>query len=168
MKKYSLRKSKQSDIPALCELAEAARRFMAEHGNARQWGDGYPRAADFNSDIAKGASFVCEDEQGNIIGTCALFDYEPCYEVIRAGNWLNDKPYVVLHRVAAYAGQGVGTFMLQTMQQRWDNIRIDTMAENLPMRSLLSKRGFKYCGIIEIAGRGDRVAYQWTRHVAAN
>ncbi len=156
-----IRAATMADVPALCELAESARCFMAAHGNAKQWVNGYPSAADFSEDIAEGKSFVCVNVQGEIVGTFARFDYEPAYEVID-GAWRNDEPYVVLHRVATRSRQGIGTFILQHMMQLCCNLRIDTMETNYPMRSLLEKLGFKYCGVIVIPGHGERVAYHWT------
>lgn len=161
MTALTIRKSTLDDIPALCVLADAARAFMAAHGNAAQWGDGYPRDTDFAADIQSGSSYVCVDQAGQVVGTFACFDYEPCYDVIYDGAWLNTDPYVALHRVASFSGQGIGTFMLRHMMSKARNIKIDTMASNYPMRALLTKLGFKYCGIIEIKGRGQRVAYQW-------
>lgn len=157
----TIRKSTEDDIPALCALADASRAFMAAHGNAQQWGDGYPSAADFARDIKAGASHVCIDGEGRVVGTFAVFDHDDDYKVITNGRWLNDEPYMVMHRVAAYSGQGIGTFMIRYMQERCKNLRIDTRCTNVPMQQLLKKLGFVHCGTIVITGRGEREAFQW-------
>ena len=41
-----------------------------------------------------------------------------------------------------------------------DNIRIDTHRDNVIMRHLLEKHGFKYCGIIYLENGDERLAYQ--------
>ena len=39
-----IRKSTREDLPRILELYENARIFMAQHGNASQWGKTFPPA----------------------------------------------------------------------------------------------------------------------------
>ena len=40
-------------------------------------------------------------------------------------------------------------------------IRVDTHEGNIPMRKMLEKQGFVYCGVIHLADGSPRVAYQY-------
>ena len=65
------------------------------------------------SDIYKNISYLCVDE-GKIVGTFVYFEgIEPDYAEIHDGQWLNDEPYGVVHRVASATGKrGVATYCL--------------------------------------------------------
>ena len=83
------------------------------------------------------------------------------YSKIDHGNWLNDEPYGVIHRVASDGAlHGVmrvcAEFCLRTVK----NLKIDTHRDNLPMQRSLEKNGFVYCGIIHLENGDERVAYQ--------
>ena len=54
---------------------------------------------------------------------------------------------------------------MQQMQEKYDNIRIDTHQDNVPMCSLLRKLGFKHCGTVfyDRPGGGERVAFDWVK-----
>ena len=43
------------------------------------------------------------------------------------------------------------------------NIRIDTHEDNLTMRAILKKHGFKKCGLVNFKYGGERIAYQYRR-----
>lgn len=159
-----VRKAEFNDLLALAEIFRQARKFMAMHGNPKQWGSTHPPMSLIERNIKEGSGFVCCTADGKVVGFFSLFDTEETYEVIREGHWLNEEPYLVMHSVAALPGLGAGSTMINHVKTLTDNIRIDTKEENIPMRSLLEKLGFVYCGIIDLkAGRGERVAYQWRR-----
>jgi RimJ/RimL family protein N-acetyltransferase len=40
------------------------------------------------------------------------------------------------------------------------NMRIDTHSNNLPMRRVLEKNGYQYCGIIYVRDGSERLAFQ--------
>lgn len=159
----NIRTAVRDDLPALSDLYAAARRFMVAHGNPDQWGSTHPPMELIASNIEAGSLRVCCRQGGSIAGAFSLFEHEDTYDVMQEGHWLNDEPYLVMHSVAAYPGCGAGSFMIRWVQGRTRNIRIDTKKENLLMRSLLQRLGFVYCGVIALkAGRGERLAYQWT------
>ena len=71
-----IRKTLDTDIPAVMAIYDAARAFMRAHGNATQWPEGTPSAEQLAADIAAGGSYVCEVDghvvglrQGNILAT---------------------------------------------------------------------------------------------------
>ena len=83
------------------EIYDYARAFMRTNGNVTQWIGGYPSEALIRQEIEDGHSFVCMDGQGEILGTfCFILGEDPNYQHIYEGNWLNDEPYGVIHRLA--------------------------------------------------------------------
>ena len=55
-----IRKAEPDDLDMLIKMFENARRFMAGHGNAGQWGGGYPSRELIERDVGLGQSYVCE------------------------------------------------------------------------------------------------------------
>lgn len=96
-----IRKTLDTDIPAVMAIYDAARSFMRAHGNATQWPEGTPSDEQLKSDIAAGGSYVCE-EDGRVVATFAFLPGpDSSYDVIEDGQWHSDAPYAVLHRVAS-------------------------------------------------------------------
>ena len=56
-----IRKTLDTDIPAVMAIYDAARAFMRAHGNATQWPEGTPSAEQLAADIAAGGSYVYLD-----------------------------------------------------------------------------------------------------------
>ena len=83
-------------------MYDYARRFMQEHGNGNQWINGYPSEELISNEIKASHSFVCENEQGELVGTfCYIEGIDPTYLKIYEGEWLNDEPYAVINRMAS-------------------------------------------------------------------
>jgi hypothetical protein len=88
---------------------------------------------------------------------------EPNYARIYEGQWLNDEPYGVVHRVASKTGKrGVASFCLNWCFEQCRNLRIDTHRDNIPMHNLLIMLGFVPCGIIYLENGDERIGYQKT------
>ena len=159
-----IRRTSPADLPRLLEIYAAARRFMAETGNPRQWGPrAWPPEALLRQDIAAGKSWVCAEAE-RVLGTFFLDfgpDPEPTYRVIE-GAWGDPSPYGVVHRIASDgSARGVGGFCLRWALARCGHLRIDTHPDNRPMQNLLSKLGFAYRGVIHIEQDDDpRLAYE--------
>lgn len=66
-----IRKTLDTDIPAVMAIYGAARAFMRAHGNATQWPEGTPSAEQLTADIAAGGSYVCEVD-GRVVATFAF------------------------------------------------------------------------------------------------
>ena len=155
-----VRKTRREDLPAAAALYEQSRRFMAEHDNPDQWGTLWPPLNVLEEDIENGCSYVCEEE-GEIL---AVFLFvpgpDPYYEELDT-EWLNDRPYHVVHRLATGGNRrGAGAFCLNWCFERCGNLRIDTHEANLPMRRLLLKLGFQPCGITQADDGTPRLAFQ--------
>ena len=154
-----IRKTTLKDIARLEEIYADARAFMRETGNKSQWPEGTPKRQDVEEDIRKGVNYVlCLGEK--ILGTFSLIPGEdPTYEIIE-GKWKNEDPYVTIHKLAkAKEATHVFENVMEFAFQMADNIRIDTHEENAPMRHILTKHGFEYCGIIHLRNGEPRLAF---------
>lgn len=139
--------AKVSDIPEILDLYAKARSFMVKEGNPTQWAKGAPNRESLERDMCNGSSFVVKEGE-RVVGTFALYDHDGNYQEIE-GEWLNEEPYVVLHRLAS-GEKGVGSFILEGICRQYRNVRIDTHHDNIPMKNLLKKLGFVYCGRIRL------------------
>ena len=159
---YTIRKSTLADLPTILNLRDQARAIMRSYGNVYQWPDGYPRDDMFKKDIELGGSHVMLDEQGKIVGTFAFLPSpEVTYNVIYDGQWLNDEPYHVIHRIASTPdSHGILDALLDYCESQAHNIRIDTHEANIIMRKGLEKHGYQYCGIIYLLDGNSRLAFQ--------
>ena len=157
----NIRKSTLTDLPVLLDLYAQARAFMAQNGNASQWGTNYPPQSVIQDDIQNGNSFVCEHE-GRIIATFYFqIGEDETYQKIYDGSWLNEKPYGVVHRITSDGTvKGTASFCLNWAYSQCGNLKIDTHKDNHIMQHLLEKNGFTYCGIIYIGDESERIAYQ--------
>lgn len=160
-----IRKAQSADFEEIMRIYAYARRFMAEHGNPKQWGaTNWPSKALIHEDIVNGKSYLCVEDHR--ILAVFYYDYaddpEPTYHVIYEGSWKSDSPYGVVHRIAsAEHAKGAGSFCLNWAFEQCGHLRIDTHADNLIMQNLLEKLGFKYCGIIHVIEDPDpRLAYE--------
>lgn len=157
-----IRPTELTDLPLVMGIYEYARNFMRANGNATQWVNGYPSEELIRQEIKDSHSFVCIGGQGEIIGTfCFILGDDPTYRQIFEGEWLNDEPYGVIHRMATNGKhKGVADACLDWCMEQSDNIRVDTHKDNLVMQHILEKRGFRRCGIIFVRDGTERIAYQ--------
>lgn len=155
-----IRIAAREDLGEILEIYAYARKFMAENGNATQWGSTYPPTERVMQDIAEGKCHICV-ENDRILGVFYYAEEDSTYAEIREGKWLDDEPYAVVHRIASAEGtRGVATFCLNWAFERAGNIRIDTHDDNKPMQGLLKKSGFRYCGRITLADGSPRIVFQ--------
>ncbi len=159
----TIRNATPADLDAVMTIYSDARTFMRASGNLTQWAGGYPSEEIVRRDMEKGALYVCE-EDGALLGVFYFAEEnDPTYAVIYEGAWQNDKPYAVIHRIAVSGdshGKGVAGFIFDSCFERYSNLKIDTHRDNIPMQKALTKRGFRYCGIIHLANGDERLAYQ--------
>ena len=156
-----IRLSQKEDLQQIMSIYAYARKQMMCSGNAKQWGNDKPSLETIQEDIDKRQSFVLIN-QACICGVFAfIIGDDPTYQVIEGGSWLNDAPYGTIHRIAAN-GQVNGIFAaaLAFCENKIQNIRIDTHADNQIMQHLLKKHGFQQCGCIYVEDKTQRIAYQ--------
>ncbi len=164
-----IRKSTLNDLSRIMDIYCYARKFMAENGNPNQWGPNkWPPEDLIRDDIAKGNSYVCENDKGNVIGTFFYIygeKVEPTYNNIDDGAWIGGDTYGVVHRIASDGSQkGIGSFCINWVYEQCGHIRIDTHDDNIVMQNMLTKLGFKYCGTIYVHEDNDpRRAYEKER-----
>lgn len=157
----NIRSATVFDLPEILRIYADARVYMRENGNPHQWAGAYPDEETLRADIALHQLFVCVDG-AEILGVfCYFFGTEPTYLKIYNGQWQNDAPYGVLHRIAVAAHRrGVASFCFDFCFSQCKNLKIDTHRDNIPMQKSLAKNGFSYCGIIYLASGDERLAYQ--------
>lgn len=162
-----IRKATYEDMPVLMEIFRKARGIMRASGNMNQWNDSYPSEEIVRRDIENGHCMVlCEepDTEGNmgeVIATMAFIPGpDPTYAVIYDGEWPDDSPYHVIHRIAvAEPGHDAARRLLDWGFTQTGCIRIDTHKDNVIMHHILRKYGFTRCGVILLANGDPREAY---------
>ena len=160
-----IRQAEERDFTEILRIYAAARAFMRASGNLMQWSGGYPSEESVRRDIADHVSWVLENECGHLYAVFALIPGDdPTYAYIEGGAWRDTSPYATIHRAA---GDGTVRSVFRTLldfaRMRYDHLRADTHADNIPMQNAFLKNGFAYCGIIYLASGDPRRAYEWTK-----
>lgn len=157
-----IRKATLDDLDRLMEIFEEARRFMCRTGNPNQWINGYPQRELIQEEIEASHCYVCVTEEGRAVATfCFIQGPDPTYAHIENGEWRDDSPYYVIHRLASDGScKGIGKMCVDWCFRQWPCLRADTHADNKVMQHLLLSTGFVYCGIIYVRNGTPRLAYQ--------
>lgn len=157
---YTIRPAEFADLPRILEIYAEAREFMRQTGNPNQWGETHPTETILRDDIPKQQLYVCT-ENSEILGVFAYIPgIDSTYIHIYEGQWLNNEPYGVIHRIAVTSHRkGVASFCFDWALDQCPNLRIDTHRNNIPMQRALEKYGFSYCGIIYLANGDERIAF---------
>lgn len=162
MNNFSIRLANKDDLPEILKIYEKARLFMKENGNESQWGlpspgkSLWPSEESILSKMDKNLQYICEtqiDGKPQIAATFAFTNgiEEPAYSSIYEGQWPDDgsESYGVIHCFASsFIAKGAASFCLDWALNQCSYMKIDTHPNNKPMRSLLEKNGFTYCGKI--------------------
>ena len=157
-----IRKARMDDVPTIMRLVDEARGIMRSCGNMNQWIDGYPDRATIEQDITNCHGYLCVEPGGEVVASFAFIPGpEPTYRQIFEGQWLDDSPYHVVHRLASTAtSHGVFDDVMDYCIEVAGNLRIDTHRDNVIMRHVIERYGFTYCGIIYLLSGDERLAYQ--------
>lgn len=169
-----IKKAEPKDLLALMDVYKVARQFMKDTGNPNQWKDSYPEEAVVKRGISEGKAYLClaegpmdgkegEDVRpGDLLGTFYFaVEEDASYCKIYKGQWLNNEPYGVIHRIASSGkGQGFARACFDWAEEQWANLKIDTHQDNKVMQHVLEKNGFQKCGIIYLENGEERLAYQ--------
>lgn len=160
---FTIRNATNEDLPEILIIYENARAFMKENGNESQWGlpspgkKLWPSEESIVDKIEKNLQYICETEIDNKTVIAATFAFtngipESAYASICEGNWPETEgtvPYGVIHCFAsANVVKGSASFCLNWALEQCGYLKIDTHPNNKPMRNLLEKNGFTYCGKI--------------------
>ncbi|MCQ2235816.1 MAG: GNAT family N-acetyltransferase [Bacteroidales bacterium] len=157
-----IRPTDVSELPVLAQIFESARQYMRSTGNPTQWGSSRPSLDKVKNDIHLGHSYVCINNNGEIVATFAFIKGEdPTYKDID-GKWLSDAPYGTIHRMASNGIQhGIAQEIFSWCKNQQIDIRIDTHAQNATMLHVIQKAGFIHCGTIIVDDGTPREAFQW-------
>ena len=164
MERYWIRPTTEADVDAVMAMYAHSRSLMRADGNTVQW-EGYPTRDNLLGDIGREVSYLVLDV-ATAVGTFALVPgIEPTYGYIDHGRWIDAAtPYATLHRMAKAPGRaGIAEAAFAFAKQRHAHLRVDTHATNRPMRHLMEREGFVYCGIIYMPDGSPRMAYEWWR-----
>lgn len=161
-----IRQATTADIDAIMAAIADAQALLKSCG-VDQWQDGYPTAEIILADIARGESFVLL--QGDKVVATAVISFagEITYSTIE-GQWLNDNPYAVIHRLAVRSsarGKGYAKAIFDYAERLCaergvSDIRVDTHADNRIMQRLLDRLKYRYCGVITLLSGAKRIALQ--------
>ena len=159
-----LDRAEEKDAARCLEILADGRAFQREQGFV-QWGDNYPNADTVRSDIEKNIAYILRVD-GDAAGyLCIDFNGDPEYATLE-GEWGNDEPYAVMHRLAISAQfRGIGladaafSLVEQLCRERGvGTIRVDTDFPNKRMQHIVKKNGFIERGIVTLTN-GRRIAY---------
>lgn len=155
-----IRESRTEDINDIMKIFAAARAYMTAHGNATQWGAGYPNEDVLLTDIQNHNNYVILD-QGEIVGTFSfIIGSEPTYQIIRNGAWHETREYGTIHRLASSGTtRGIARACFRFCLEQIDYLRIDTHKDNLSMQAAIENFGFRKCGNIYVRDGSERIAY---------
>ena len=148
-------------------IYQHARELMAANGNPTQWGNTFPREEVVRDDIRQRRTILLVDEvdgRERILAQFALCTGEdPTYTYID-GAWLDDDPYVTIHRIASSGiAKGAAKDCINWCIEHYGNVRADTHPNNKAMQHVLESNGFARCGLIQLLDRPTdttRIAYQ--------
>ena len=163
----TIRLAEKKDIDRIMQIIADARESIGRLG-IDQWQYGYPTRDIVKEDILLERGFVVLDGD-EICATFALMmNGEPTYKKIYCGAWVGSGEYLALHRIAidgAHRGKGTSSCIIEFLSEYankngYSSVRVDTHTGNIPMRKMLEKNGFEYCGTIHLLDGQERVAYE--------
>ena len=154
-----IRPAQVEDLDEILKIYDHAKKFMAQTGNPTQWTGSYPQRELLEEDIANEGLYVVT-EQG---GLCGVFYFvigpDPTYAIIENGAWRSDKRYGTIHRISGNGTSGIFSAALDFCRSKIDYLRIDTHDNNKVMQHVVTKHGFRPCGIIYCDDGSPRVAF---------
>ncbi|WP_346888152.1 GNAT family N-acetyltransferase [Clostridium sp. UBA1056] len=161
------RKTVKTDINDVMNIIRQAQVYFKELG-INQWQNDYPNVEIINNDIDNENSYVLLKDN-NIVATAAVsFEGEKTYDSIYEGQWISNKEYAVIHRIAVnnnHKGLGISSKIIRNVEQLClkkgvYSIKVDTHEENLSMQKMLKKNQFQYCGVIYLEDGSKRIAFE--------
>ena len=159
-----IRLTQERDMPAIEQILALASDSQHSEGNYSQWREDYTTIAVVCEGIKNGTGFVCvDDADTTVLGTWALGDYEAVYDHLKSGALSAERDYKVIHRMGTMPGHGAGVFIMQSLQENYPYLRVDTFEKNSSMIRLLKKVGFKQCGVAYYEGFGDMITFDYVR-----
>ena len=154
-----IRPARLEDLTEIMDIYDHAKEFMARTGNPTQWAGAYPQRELLEEDIENRGLYVVTDA-GEI---CGVFYFvigpDPTYTIIENGGWHSAEIYGTIHRIAGKGTGGVFGAALDFCREKIGYLRIDTHADNRVMQHVVTKHGFRPCGIIYTDNGSPRIAF---------
>ena len=154
-----IRPARLEDLDEILKIYDYAKKFMVQTGNPTQWAGSYPQRELLEEDIENGGLYAVT-EDGTICGVFYfVIGLDPTYTVIENGAWHSDRTYGTIHRIAGNGTGGLFGAVLEFCRSKIDYLRIDTHEDNKVMQHVVTKHGFKECGIIYTDDGSPRIAF---------
>ncbi len=152
--------------PQISDIFDKARQYMRRNGNNVQWTNGYPQKQTIANDVADGCFYLILLNSRIVACFCMRPSPEPTYARIYDGQWPDDEPYNVIHRLASDGTVGGIARLAIRFALDKGNLRVDTHELNSTMINIMEKEGFTRCGTIYVTDGTPRIAFQkqGTRH----
>ena len=121
------RRATMADLPTMLKIYEHARKLMASNGNPTQWGDKFPREEVVRDDVESQRTVLLVDTvdgKERVLAQFALcLGIDPTYVNID-GAWLDDDPYVTIHRIASSGlARGAAKDCINWCIEHYGNVR---------------------------------------------
>ena len=159
-----IKKATLKNIEDIKQIYKIAQKHMVNEGNIIQWNQDEDVFSSSVINYINNGDFYIATDNEEIVGFFAMiYGIDNTYNQIKDGCWLNEKPYVTIHKVAVkYFKKGIASFMFNyvyenAINNNVYNVRIDTYKDNISMQKLLESHNFIKCGIISIAYDFDNV-----------
>lgn len=160
----TLRPTQMEELDLAMAMIDAAKVHLHDQG-IDQWQDGYPNRPYLEQDITQGKGFFAVDGQEILGYLCIDFGGDPSYDDIE-GQWDNDLPYVVVHRMAfspLARGRGLSGTVFNLVEDMAVaagiySFRVDTDQGNKKMQHILKKQEFTYRGVI-LFDNSEKIAF---------
>lgn len=169
MSKYKLNIATVKNITWIMQAIDLCRPILAGQ-QSDQWQGKEPSLKTIQNDVKHKQFYLLED--GNqVIGGAALLSKDEAYDHLISGSWINQDPYIVIHRFflhPTFHGQKLGKVLLTCIEDLvWargiQNIRLDTHERNIPMRGLLKSLKYVEVGRVNLPQAGERLVYHKVR-----
>ena len=122
-----IKKATAADLDRCLEIYKNAREYMRQNGNPDQWGTEYPYEHLIVEDIEIGRLYVV-DCDGSVEGVFLMESGPDDTYLEIEGEWLNDEPYYVIHRIASSGRvKGVVKAAVDFALKNTKNVRIDQL-----------------------------------------
>ncbi|AAK80697.1 ribosomal protein S18 acetylase RimI-like enzyme [Clostridium acetobutylicum] len=161
------KRASKSDINNIMNIIKQSQEYFKQKG-IDQWQNNYPNFEVIKEDIEKEDSFILLKDSRIVATAVISFSGDKNYDNIYEGKWLSYSSFAVIHRIAVDSnckGEGLASVIIKEAEKLCLNkdvhsIKVDTHKNNLSMQKLLKKNGFKYCGIIYLEDKSERLAFE--------
>lgn len=160
-----LRNAVPSETETALAIIHTAKEHLKQQGIG-QWQTGYPDRACIENDLSKGKGYFLVEGKTILGYLCIDYDGEPAYSRLN-GTWTTGPEYVVVHRMAftqQARGRGLSHAAFElvermSLRKNIHSFRVDTDPENLKMKHILQKNGFRPCGTIWF-DNSEKIAFE--------